>query len=315
MDTIPAMRTLLLPLLLLSFTACALTSHPVVPQPTPRKAAPASWAEALSGPARVSWEPVLSARWQADASGLLDLSDPKAADLPDVPMPIVLPVHLLTHPTRGLFALDTGLSTARAEGRDDGVNVLLQSFLDGMEPVEPLGAILKRRGEPLRGVLFTHLHVDHVLGLPDVPPGTPLYTGPGEAAATGFQNLFLRGSYTALLEGHAPLRELDRADAVAIGPMEAALDWFGDGSLWVLFVPGHTPGSLAFLANTPEGPVLFTGDTCHTRVGFERGVPPGSFTSDPEANRRALEALRALRSELPTLRVVTGHEWAPIEPG
>ena len=89
---------------------------------------------------------------------------------------------------------------------------------------------------------------------------------------------------------------------------DGVIDVFGDGSLWALYVPGHTPGSTAFLARTPNGPVLMTGDTCHTRWGWEHDVEPGSFTADHEANARNLARLRRLAAEHPTIDVRLGHQ-------
>jgi glyoxylase-like metal-dependent hydrolase (beta-lactamase superfamily II) len=83
---------------------------------------------------------------------------------------------------------------------------------------------------------------------------------------------------------------------------------FGDGSLWALLVPGHTPGSTAYLARTTKGPVLLTGDTCHTRWGWEHDVAPGSFTADHAANVESLKRLRALVAEHPAIDVRLGHQ-------
>ena len=86
------------------------------------------------------------------------------------------------------------------------------------------------------------------------------------------------------------------------------VDVFGDGSLWALATPGHTPGSTAYLARTPTGPILLTGDTCHTAWGWQNGEPPGSFTADRDANRRSLNALRELAARHPKMQVRLGHQ-------
>ena len=78
--------------------------------------------------------------------------------------------------------------------------------------------------------------------------------------------------------------------------------------MWALSVPGHTPGSLAFLARTETGPVLFVGDTSHTRWGWDHGVPPGTYTEDAAGNAASLAKLRTIAAAWPQLRVVVGHE-------
>jgi len=45
---------------------------------------------------------------------------------------------------------------------------------------------------------------------------------------------------------------------------------------------------------TPDGPVLLTGDVCHTRWGWDNGVEPGTFLAEREPSLDSLNKLRAL---------------------
>jgi N-acyl homoserine lactone hydrolase len=92
------------------------------------------------------------------------------------------------------------------------------------------------------------------------------------------------------------------------GRSAGVLDLFGDGSVYAISAPGHTPGSVAYLIRSTEGPVLLTGDTCHTKFGWEHEVEPGDFTADQAQNRAALLNLTALQKANPTLRVYLGHQ-------
>lgn len=295
----------------LMLSACAFTTHPTKTERITTPRTPTSWSDALSGSTRLEWEPVLSAKWKVERKGLINLERAEAKDLPKDEMDIVLPVHVLRHPTRGTFIIDTGISQALKDGTGGGIGWPVSSFLGAMKPEESLASILKRQPAPLAGVFFTHLHLDHVLGLPDVPAGTPLYTGPGETTPTSFQNAFLRGTYANLFKGQQATTELDVSQGVAIGSVKHAIDFFGDGSLWVIASPGHTPGSLAFVANTSKGFVLFAGDTSHTRWGWENQVEPGEFTGDHPQNVDSLSQLASIAKELSAITVMTGHEWEP----
>jgi N-acyl homoserine lactone hydrolase len=296
--------------LLLLASACAFTTHPTTSARFDTPRTPATWKEAVSGPVTLEWEPVRSATWKVARSGLINLERPEAKDLPKDEMDIVLPGHVLRHPMRGTYIIDTGVSQGLKDGTG-GVDWPVTSFLGSLKAVRSLKEIIAAQPAPLAGVFFTHLHLDHVLGVPDVPASTPLYTGPGETTPTSFQNAFLRGTYANLFAGQRPTTELDVSAGVKIGNVRKTIDFFGDGSLWVISSPGHTPGSLAFLANTSKGPVLFTGDTCHTRWGWEHQVEPGEFTGDHAENRASLTQLASLTTELPGLVVQTGHEWDP----
>jgi len=163
--------------------------------------------------------------------------------------------------------------------------------------------------EPLAGVFLTHLHLDHVLGVPDVPAGTPLYVGPGEADGSRFLHAFTQGTTDRALEGHDALRELP-FEPDPDGRFAGVLDVFGDGSLFAILSPGHTTGMTAFVLRTTDGPVLLTGDVSHTAWGFTHGVGPGDYTQDHEPGEESLAALRALADRHPTMRVQPGHQPA-----
>ena len=81
----------------------------------------------------------------------------------------------------------------------------------------------------------------------------------------------------------------------------------GDGSLWALSMPSHTPGSTFYLARTTDGPVLLTGDTCHTRWGWDHAVTPGTYTADHGVNSESLGQLLALAELAESTTVYVGH--------
>ncbi len=259
----------------------------------------------LDAPGPITHEAVVSARWSVPLRGLVDLDDPRAAALERGDHPIVLPVHVLTHPTAGVFVVDTGVPRAESPARG-----VMRVFARQIEPVETLAAVLERQRAPLAGVLLTHGHLDHVLGLVDVPTA-PVHAGAGEERAEGFGGHLMFPTLRRALAGR-PLTAWDFGGAGVVH-LEGvpAIDVLGDGSLYALAAPGHTPGSTAYLARTPEGPVLFVGDNSHTRWGWDHGVTPGTYTADHDANGRSLAALRQLAAAHPALRVEVGHEEAP----
>lgn len=54
---------------------------------------------------------------------------------------------------------------------------------------------------------------------------------------------------------------------VPFGPFDQALDFFGDGSFWVINAPGHMAGNLVAAAHTLSGDwVILGGDCCHSRL-------------------------------------------------
>jgi len=295
--------------------SCALSRHPA-PVTAGPMASGDDWAEILARPGVIELESVVSARWEVSLSGLLNLDHPDAiaAGLSDHPAPIVLPIHVLWHPDAGVFIVDTGITRAQAAGERGPTRGLLGAYLSSVEPGEPLGDVLARQEAPVAGALITHAHVDHVLGLPDLPPGAPVWLGPGELSDRAGANALMRRTWRALLEGREDVRTWDFARSPAIGPIQSAIDLLGDGSLWALHTPGHTVGSTSYLANTTRGPVLFTGDACHTYWGWNHGVEPGSFNRDGPAAAESLAALKSLADAHP-MTVYVGHELDGAGPG
>lgn len=288
-----------------ALSACALSAHPVTPADAPA----AGPSVDLSAPGPLVLDSVVSATWSVPLSGLVNLDHPAAADLENADTPIVLPVHVLTHPERGVFVVDTG-----APASLDPLTAAMGAYLSDMEIVDPIGDIVARHGGALSGALITHAHLDHVLGLLDLDVDVPVFMGPSELHGHAASNAMLRRSFGRILDGRPPVLELVFDDDATIGGMPA-LDLLGDGSLFALHVPGHTEGSVAYLARTTEGPALFTGDTAHLIWSWERGVESGSYSADQELHAESLTALRELAASLPNLRVFTGHELDGVGTG
>ena len=139
--------------------------------------------------------------------------------------------------------------------------------VDAMQVHVDTASWIEAQREPLAGVFLTHLHMDHVSGMPDIPRGTPIYAGPGETMERDVTNWVVRPVIDRALEGQDALSEW-QFEPDPDGRFAGVLDVFGDGMLWALSMPGHTSGSTAFVARTPDGPVLMTGDASHTPLGL-----------------------------------------------
>lgn len=292
---------------------CRSTGHLVAPATAFGTAASSSSLEAvIDAPGPIVVDTVVAATWYVHRSGLINLDHPKAraAHLGKGDEPIELVFHAIRHPTRGLFLVDSGVERAF---RDAPSAALIHGMTASLASLEKMrirtltGDWAATQDQPVRGVFLTHLHLDHVLGLRDLPATATIYVGPGDAESRSFENLFTSGIYDASLEGKGALHEW-AFQPDPTGVFEGVLDVFGDGSFWAISVPGHTKGSTAYVARTPSGPVLLTGDACHTAWGWENGVEPGEFSSDKEASAKSLAALEALAKRHPAMEVRLGHQ-------
>jgi N-acyl homoserine lactone hydrolase len=296
---------------LASLSGCAATSHPTRPS---ELGVTRPWRELLAvldEPGPVEVETVESADWAVPLSGLVNLDHPRAreAGLRDRDEPIQVDFHALTHPSRGLWLVDTGVERALRDHPDRAAFrglVASHMHMETLRVHAPLGEWLAARGGGVRGVLLTHLHPDHLTGMADVPAGTPVYAGPGEVSR-GLVEVLLRPNVDRALAGKPPLSVWPFATEPG-APFEGVLDVFGDRTVWALWVPGHTAGSTAYLVRTPRGPVLLVGDACHTRWGWEHDVEPGTYSNDRPRSADSLARLRKLAAEHPALGVRLGHQ-------
>ncbi|KAK5119240.1 hypothetical protein LTR85_007854 [Meristemomyces frigidus] len=163
----------------------------------------------------------------------------------------------------------------------------------GVDEVHDVPETLQAHGVDLAGidaVVWSHGHIDHV-GDPSVfPPSTELVVGPG------FKASYLPGYPTnpeaflldSAFEGRS-VRELDFESSSSSSSSSSiittiggfpALDFFGDGSFWLLHAPGHTGHHLAGLCRTTEDSwILLGGDACHNAAQLR----PSEYRPLPES--------------------------------
>ncbi|MEJ6007676.1 MBL fold metallo-hydrolase [Paucibacter sp. AS339] len=302
--------------LALALQACSLSSHkPESAAPLGQRADLAQLEALMDQPGPLTLQSINSADWQVPLSGLLNLKSAaaQAAQLQDRSEAIQIYAHVLQHPSQGSFLVDTGVSSRLlADPSSYGVNWMIRQFmpLDKIEIKQSTEQIVQQLPGSLRGVFLTHMHIDHIAGMPAIPASVPVYVGKGESSHSSFQNMFVRGASDGLMPTKISLREWEftAPTGVAAASLSSVVDVFGDGSLFALHVPGHTPGSTAYLARTVDGPVLLVGDTSHTEWGWQHGVEPGSYTGDQTLNLQSLQSLKALAARHPKLKIRLGHQ-------
>jgi len=298
-------KTLLLVFFCICLTACSATSTQTEKASLGQPGTMAELLASLQQPGVIEFQKYAAADWAVTLSGLLNLEHPKAqaAGLKDRLEPIQIFTYSLAHPTKGTYLVDSGLSQSFTDGANNSDVSMLVKMAMGMDllKVHVTTSTLNDQLGGIDGVFLTHIHLDHIMGLTDLGSAVPVYIGPGDVEAKDPMNAFTKGTTDRLMANVPALLEWQYTGT-------GIIDVFGDGSLWAIHSPGHTPGATAYLANTTSGPQLLLGDASHTKWGWENGVEPGTFSADVAASVMSLARLKALVAEDSRISAHPGHQ-------
>jgi N-acyl homoserine lactone hydrolase len=270
--------------------------------------------------ARVKLHPLLTATVKGPPAWFLReegrLAGPKALGFrvpKDTWLTSPIQCFLVEHPTAGPLLIDTGFhaSVAVKPRANLGlVGSMLYREID-MRPEQAAAAQLRDKGiEPsdVKVVIMTHFHPDHASAIVDFPDAIFLVSDvEWEAAAEGGQ----RQGYVKSQFDHGfdyRLVDFDSEQASSFSGFARSLDVFGDGSVRLVFTPGHTLGHMSVVLRTAAGEILVAGDAIFMHRTLEDDRMPFALP-DEHLFRRSLRELRQYVKETPEALVIPGHDW------
>ncbi len=225
---------------------------------------------------------------------------------------------LVRHP-KGDLLVDAGSSTQfheeiRPYDRRD--RAWFRRLPGLLVPKHPLAQRLGEAGvdpNALRWFLPTHAHIDHVGGFRDLPATPVLLDAAESELVERGRNEVLFAIVPAHAEALSPHVQPIVWQPLAYEIWDRQLDVFGDGSVVVVPLRGHTPGSVGvFVAHPGEPRVFLVGDAANERreIANLRGRRRSlrRTDDDPRAAARTLAQLHAFGEAAPDVLIVPAHE-------
>jgi len=220
---------------------------------------------------------------------------------------------LIRHPSAGPFVVDTGLHPSVSAKPAANMGRLAAAIVKPkLEPGEDLPAQLRARGldpKALRLVVMTHLHYDHASGMSEFPAASFLLTEAEWRFATTVNRPILHGYRPSHYDYAFDYRTLsyNGSGIDSYSTFGRTFDLFGDGSVRLVSLPGHTLGHQGVLCHLGDRDLLIAGDAIYT-YGQLTDRPPAPRPEDPHTYRRSLQELRLFHRQFPQAVIIPGHD-------
>jgi len=226
---------------------------------------------------------------------------------------------LLGHPEHGWLLWDAGYAPRMWEATAHfpySIYRLLTPLR--LSPELAVAAHLPRLGltpTDVRTVLISHFHADHLCGLHDLPYSRFV------AAQEAYTPIAGKRGLAAMRHAFVPsLLPADFASRLTLlgefkGPelpnLGRTLDFYGDGSLLLVRLPGHARGQLGMLAHTDRGRIFFVADSCWLARSITENRTVGALgtliTDSPRQLAATIAQLHAFATACPDVTIVPSH--------
>ncbi len=261
-----------------------------------------SWMEVFENPQPIT----LKEKFQTgtviiNKKGTLNPEHPLAQDIKDEELEVPILAYWIQNEKQGDYLLDAGLDKSYYQDPRGGIKKpLADEFIQKKD--QNIKFHIEKKKIQLKGVFLSHLHPDHIAGIRELSKNIPYVIDKNEFKEYKPEN------YGNFLKNLKILYEIEFSKINEIPPLGPSVDLLGDGSLWAISTPGHTPGHISFLINSYNGPIFLTMDACFIQENLEKKVAPSSYTWNVKLAQRTLEKIIRFLKEYPQVKVVCGHE-------
>lgn len=226
---------------------------------------------------------------------------------------------LIDHPVHGKILFDTGYDTRYYTATKKFPYSILKLLVPArITPEENALKQLQDMGISPKEVtvILSHLHIDHTAGIHDFPE-SKIYISKEEWEYTRKSSLkllsdcYLKSLFDQINPAH--VSQVDFSQGSPYGPFSQSFDVFGDGSLILIPLYGHTVGQMGLIVNcSPQERYFLIADSVYTRKNYQNMVR-GAFVSniahtDKKRYFSQFQLLHDLQETNPDLHIMPSHD-------
>nr|WP_243182933.1 MBL fold metallo-hydrolase [Anaerosolibacter carboniphilus] len=175
-------------------------------------------------------------------------------------------------------------------------------------------------------IILSHFHADHIGGLKDFKKARFIYNPiayaglMGKTKFTALRKGFLRGLVPEDFEERSlvPEEKMKVDISGQLSPFSCGYDLFGDGSIILVDLPGHTKGQLGALVRDKEGRrVFFVADAVWQSKAYKELIRPSRIANiimdNCDEYMKTLGRIHEVYKQRPEIKIIPSHCMEELE--
>lgn len=215
--------------------------------------------------------------------------------------------YVIEH-SKGNLLIDTGWHTnVRTDQKKHmtwKLNMASKAILSEGEAITEQLEKIHLNPTDLDYVFLTHMDVDHASGLQLVKDAKCILASKEELQAVKEGDIRY---YKGLWEDIS-MKPVIYEDS-GVGPFKRSFDLFGDSSVLLVDLAGHSKGNMGVLISNHEKFVLITGDACYNHTSWQKLTLPG-ITVNKEKAIKSLEWVKEMSEKPECVEILATHDPA-----